>query len=94
MDKMKNILTTVIQRMASQQTLPADRMQRLWASIVEAKTASHTRVADFKNGVLVIYADTPGWAYQLKTQRLKLAARLQEEIPEFKQLVVKIGKVA
>ncbi len=93
MDKIKHILNTVIGQIASNQTLPPDKIQRVWASVLSVKALSHTRVVDFKEGVLLVFVDTPAWLYQLKTQKTDLVNRLKSEIPEFKQLVLKIGKV-
>lgn len=92
-DNIKEIIKDVMGSMSSRRVLDQDRLQRIWESLFDKKELEHLRVVGLKNGTLSIWVDSPAWLYQLRTQKQKLLKRIQEEIPDIKELYFKIGKV-
>ncbi len=51
-----------------------------WAEMVGPQLAAHTRPESFADGELVISADSPGWATQVRLLAPQLVRRLAEEL--------------
>ncbi|PRX99579.1 DUF721 domain-containing protein [Allonocardiopsis opalescens] len=51
-----------------------------WDGIVGAKVAEHTRPVSLDDGVLVVAADSPAWATQVRLLAATLVRRLNEEL--------------
>ena len=56
------------------------------------KLAEHTRIIDFKNGILLIEADHPGWINIIQMRKKYILKGLEMEIPELeiKNFAVKL----
>jgi predicted nucleic acid-binding Zn ribbon protein len=57
-----------------------------WKAVIEeagiASAVSHSQVADFKQGIVIIEADHPGWIQLLQTRQLQLLNILQRRFSE------------
>lgn len=93
MDNIKNILNKVIGDISDRKPQDNDQIQRAWSSLIHVDDVGHTRVVEYKNGCMIVYVDSPARLYQVKLQYRTLVERLQESIPDFQKLVLKIGKV-
>lgn len=51
-----------------------------WPAIVGSELAAHTRPESFDDGELVVVADSPAWATQVRLLTAKLIGRLREEL--------------
>lgn len=51
-----------------------------WPDIVGSELAAHTRPESFDDGELVVVADSPAWATQVRLLTAKLIGRLREEL--------------
>ncbi len=51
-----------------------------WAQIVGPQLAAHTRPESFDDGELVVSADSPAWATQVRLLAPQLVSRLAEEL--------------
>jgi predicted nucleic acid-binding Zn ribbon protein len=57
---------------------PLGRVLEVWAAAVGEEIASHARPTAIREGVLVLEADDPAWAGQLRWLGADLLARLAE----------------
>lgn len=53
-----------------------------WAKIVGPQLAAHTRPESFDEGELVVSADSPAWATQVRLLAPQLLGRLADELGE------------
>lgn len=51
-----------------------------WEAIVGPQVAAHVRPRTLRDGVLVVVADQPGWATQLRFLETDLLTRLRERL--------------
>jgi predicted nucleic acid-binding Zn ribbon protein len=67
-----------------------------WKAVIEeagvASAAPHSRVADLKQGTVIIEADHPGWIQILQTRQLQLLNILQRRFSE--KPLLEIRKIA
>ena len=74
-----------------------NRISKLWKEIVESiksnsingdnigkNMASHSRIIDFENGILLVEADHPGWIQMLGNYKKYILKGFQMKIPELK----------
>lgn len=89
MDSIKDIIPDVIQSISQQSPQQDLKIQRLWDNVVNDQ---QTKVVGFQEGVLHIEVDHNKRAYKLKMGARKILKQLQEDMPEIKQIVFRIGK--
>ena len=74
-----------------------NRISKLWKEIVESiksnsingdnigkNMASHSRIIDFENGILLVEADHPGWIQMLGNYKKYILKGFQMKMPELK----------
>ncbi len=65
-----------------------NKILKYWRIVVESiygngkKLAAHSKVVDFKNGILLIETDHPGWTQLLHTSQNYILKGLKKYIPE------------
>jgi len=91
MDTIKNIVAEVIGRMSSQQGASFQDIQQTWGRIAGGQGS---RVADFKDGCVTIYADTSMRMVRLNLNRQSLLQQLNQKFPSIKKICFKVGDVA
>jgi hypothetical protein len=89
-DEIKNIVSQVIGRMASHQGEAFQDIQKAWEKIAGAKGS---RVAEFKDGSLTIYADTSMRMVRLNLNKQSLLQQLNQEFPSIKKICFKVGTI-
>ncbi|NLA64374.1 MAG: DUF721 domain-containing protein [Leucobacter sp.] len=52
-----------------------------WPKIIGENTASHTKVVELRNGVLIVQCDSTAWATELRRIRAHVLTRISEEYP-------------
>ena len=80
-----------------EQVRQGNKISSLWTQIVESirsnsingenigkNMASHSRVIDLKNGILLVEADHPGWIQMLGNYKKYILKGFQMKIPELK----------
>lgn len=93
MDQIKSVVSSVIEKLASENL---DRNQRLWQAWQEAtgkKFLKHATIAGYKNGRLVIKVDSPVAMFQLNLKRNHILTVLQKVDKELKSIDLRMGKV-
>ena len=58
-----------------------DALAAAWDQLVGAALAAHSRPQSVRGGVLVVLADSPAWAGQLRYLDEVLVARIADEVP-------------
>ena len=88
MDSIKNIISGVIERMASSTGGSFQDIQGAWSRISKDQGS---RVADFKDGCLTINADSAMRLVRLNLNREILLKELQKEFPSIVKINFKVG---
>lgn len=89
MDPIKDIIPDVIQSLSQQSPQNDFKVQRLWDKVVQDPL---TKVVQYQEGVLHINVDSNTRAYKYKMRSKIILKKIQEDLPELKQIVFKIGK--
>ena len=94
MEQIKNVVSSVIEKLASENV---DRNQRLWRAWQEAtgkKFFKHATIESYKNGRLLIRVDSPVAMFQLNLKRNHILETLQKADSELKSIDLRMGKVS
>lgn len=83
------ILNGMLQKNESETVSLPEKISERWPMIVGEQLAKHARPSHFKNGILYVHADHPGWLIELR--RLPKAHMLKKissvpDIPEIKDI--------
>lgn len=67
-----------------------------WEGLVGAEIASHARPLSLRSGVLVLSADEPAWASQLRFMATELIARIHEAtgLSDIREIQVRVSGVS
>lgn len=68
------------------------KIQRIWQHALGDHAQKHTQLVGIKEGVLLVFVDSPIWLFQLNLQKRKLLKDIQQEAPEILDVCLKIGK--
>ncbi len=93
MNTIKDIIPQVIEQLSLRQPDSQMKIQRLWQNIIDERMFSHSTLENFTQGVLTICVDSSAWLFQMNLNKRRILERLQEEMPEVKNIKFKIGKV-
>ncbi len=94
MDSIKNIVQHVVKNISEKKPETELKIQRVWQHILDHKAQQHTRLVGIKEGMLLVFVDSPVWLFQLNLQKRKIVKDIQQEAPEIKDVCLKIGKVS
>lgn len=93
MDNIKDIVNSVISNLSTRSQKGDDKLERVWSSVLEKKELQHTKLVGMRDGTVSVLVDTPAWLYQMNIKKTKILDRLQNEIPDIKNIRYRIGKV-
>ena len=95
--KASDMVLRIIKNIDPEQVRQGNKISSLWTQIVESirsnsingenigkNMASHSRVIDLKNGILLVEADHPGWIQMLGNYKKYILKGFQMKIPELK----------
>ena len=88
MENIKNIVSSVIGRMSSGSGVSPKEIQAAWARI---STDSSSRVADYKDGCVVISAGSSMRLTRFNLNRENLLKELQKEFPSIVRISFKVA---
>ncbi len=89
MDSIKNIVAGVIGRMSSSKGGSCQDIQTAWERISQDK---ESRVTDFKDGCVIINANSSMRLFKLNLNRESLLKELQKEFPSIVKISFKVGQ--
>ncbi len=92
MDSIREIIGDVLKEISSKRLTLSIRILKIWEKIIDNPMASHTRIEEFKGGILMVNVDSSAWLFQINLKKKKILGGLQQEIPEIKSILFKIGK--
>ena len=69
MDKIKDIIPQVISQISVAKPEIQDKIQQIWRSTFNEKTARHTTVVSLHKGQLRVHVDSPAWLFQMSRQK-------------------------
>lgn len=92
MDKIKDVVREVIEKISSKKVEEQIQLQEIWKR-VSGEGARHTAIGGFKDGALIIHVDSSAWLFQMNIKRKTILSALQKEQPDIKKVVFKIGKI-
>ena len=90
MDPIKNIVSDIIGRMSSGLDSSSQNIQAVWLRVSKDK---ESRVIDFKNGCLMISADSAMRLVKLNLNREIFLKEIQKEIPSIVKISFKVGSI-
>ncbi len=93
MDQIKNLVRQVIEKISSQKPITQVKIQDDWYKAAGEPARPHTKIGGIKDGMLIIYVDSPAWLFEMNLKRAPLLRQLQSEHTEIRKLIFKIGKV-
>ena len=93
MDDIKNIINTVIGNIANQTPDTHNKIERIWANLLNEKELKHTKIIGVKENGLLVCVDSPAWLYQMRIRQTKILQQLKEDIPQIKYIRFKMGKI-
>jgi len=93
MDNIKDVIHSVIGKLASKQIDQGGKLERIWENILEKEDIKHTRILGMNQGKVLVVVDSPAWMYQMRMKKTRLLQKLIDEIPDVKEIRFKIGKV-
>jgi predicted nucleic acid-binding Zn ribbon protein len=88
MDNIKNIVSQVMGRMSGGAGGPFADVQSVWAKVAREP---HSRVTEFKDGCVVINADSSMRLVRLNLNRESLLRELRKEFPSIVKISFKVG---
>lgn len=93
MDDIKNLVHQVIEKISSQKPTTQVKIQDDWYKIAGEAARQHTKLGGIKEGMLIVYVDSPAWLFEMNLKRAPLLRQLQGDHAEIRKLIFKIGKV-
>ena len=93
MNTIKDIIPQVIEQLSLRQPDHQMKIQRIWQNIIDERMAAHSALDHFTQGILTVSVDSSSWLFQMNLNKRKILERLQEEMPDVKNIQFKIGKV-
>ena len=93
MDEIKSLVYKVFEKISSQKPTTQVKIQDDWYNVAGETARQHTKIGGIKDGMLIVYVDSPAWLFQMNLKRVTLLRQLQGEHPEIQKLIFKIGKV-
>ena len=93
MDNIKNIVNAVIGNIAEHNPDIHNKIERIWANLLNEKELKHTKIIGVKEYGLLVCVDSPAWLYQMRIRQTKILEQLKEELPNIKYSLFKILKI-
>ena len=76
----KSVLTHLLGAMGWNDDFAMAQVMQEWDTIVGAEVARHCRPVTFKDGLLVIQADSSAWQSQMRMLKNQLISRIHEDV--------------
>ena len=93
MDNIKNILGDVIKTLSEHKSSDDEKLERLWAGLIDGKEQRGTKIAGRKDDKLIVYVESPAWLYHMRIKKRDLLEKLRDQIPDIKEIIFKVGKI-
>ena len=69
-DKIKDIVDTVIENLSSTKPSIQEEVLRVWKNVLKEKEKRHAKISGFKEGKLFVNVDSSAWLYQFNLKKL------------------------
>ena len=93
MDNIENIIDDVIEKLSIRKPDRHDKIERIWLNILTEYELKHTRIDKLEKENLYVTVSSATLMYQLRGKKYIFLKRIQEEISDIKNIILKIGKV-
>lgn len=95
MQVIKEIIPGIIQglKVKRKKAGPASTPQAVLKKILGKRELKHAKFAYWKNNVFGITVDSSVWLYQLNLGKEELCKKLQQELPQAKELRFRLGSL-
>ena len=93
MDEIKSLVYKVFEKISSQKPTTQVKIQDDWYNVAGETARQHTKIGGIKDGMLIVYVDSPAWLFQMNLKRSNFLAQIQKQSPEIKKIIFKIGHV-
>lgn len=81
--KASELLGSILSPTVGEKAQAWARLQGFWAKTLGESLASHSRIADLRNGIVYVEADHPGWIQLLQLRQDSTLRAIQAAYPEF-----------
>ena len=89
----RDVILQVIENLSSGKVDLYKKIQMLWEQIFSKEEKKHTNIGEFKDGNLMIEVDSSLYIFQMNLRKAKILEKFQQELPEIKTILFKIGKI-
>lgn len=81
---LSDILAVATQDMGWNSEIEQAQLITDWPELIGEPTASHTRIVELRDGLLIVQCDSTAWATELRRMRAQVLTRILNEYPEAK----------
>jgi len=94
MEKIKNILNTVVKNITTNQGTNDAGLKDLWCRSVKKKVAEHTKPCYLKKGKLCVNVENPAWLFEMRNNQSPILERLKKTSKnKIKSIFFRVGDV-
>jgi len=95
MEILKNTLDRIMHQLDAKKSVFQDAGPQQWLKkALTKKELGHIRIKYFNKGVLGLDVDSSVWLYILSLKKEELLKILQKDIPELKNIILRIGEIS
>jgi predicted nucleic acid-binding Zn ribbon protein len=70
------------------------QIQKIWLQITEPNVGRHTKVKEFKEGILYIITDNTAWTHEIIRKKKELISMMQKKTKEeIKDIKTRLGDI-
>ncbi len=93
MDKIKDILPGVIEKITGQKQGESQKIEKVWQEAIGKEACRHTKIDGINNGMMNILVDSSAWLFQMSLKKKSILGKIQKELSHIKKISFKIGKI-
>ncbi len=91
-ESLKQILPKVFEDLEKKKVL--QNLEEVWGSTIDSRAIKHTKIANFKKGVLTVTVNSSIWIYELTLKKSEFLKRLRRKkfFNDLKDIRFRIGE--
>lgn len=94
MDNINDVVNDVIKKLSIKKPDKHNKIERILDNCLTEVERKHIEIQNLKDCTVFVNVTSPIILFQLKTKKYKILKRLQEDLPEIRNIVFKIGKTS
>ena len=93
MEKIKEIIPGVIEKLSAGNTQSQQELLKLWKQSLGDKLAAHTRIVQMRDKKLIVNVDSPALLFHLNMKRQRIIEALRTAEPTLEAISLRIGRI-